>query len=76
MFSGLLPLDSWKIERTHTNPFFRTAKKKKYKREGCSGGALPLLSAVVTAAITVDRVLWRKAKAGYTYNTKSNDVGR
>ena len=70
MFSGLLPLDSWKIERTHTNPFFRTAKKKKYKREGCSGGALPLLSAVVTAAITVDRVLWRKAKAGYTYNTQ------
>ena len=70
MFSGLFPLDSWKIERTHTNPFFRTAKKKKYKREGCSGGALPLLSAVVTAAITVDRVLWRKAKAGYTYNTQ------
>ena len=70
MFSGLLPLDSWKIERTHTNPFFRTAKKKKYKREGCSGGALPLLSAVVLAAITVDRVLWRKAKAGYTYNTQ------
>ena len=70
MFSGLFPLDSWKIERTHTNPFFRTAKKKKYKREGCSGGALPLLSAVVLAAITVDRVLWRKAKAGYTYNTQ------
>ncbi len=70
MFSGLFPLDSWKIERTHTNPFFRTAKKKKYKREGCSGGALPLLSAVVTAAITVDRVLWHKAKAGYTYNTQ------
>ena len=70
VFSGLLPLDSWKIERTHTNPFFRTAKKKKYKREGCSGGALPLLSAVVLAAITVDRVLWRKAKAGYTYNTQ------
>ena len=70
VFSGLFPLDSWKIERTHTNPFFRTAKKKKYKREGCSGGALPLLSAVVLAAITVDRVLWRKAKAGYTYNTQ------
>ena len=59
VFSLLIPGRSSELTLT---PSSELPRKKSIKGKGVAGGALPLLSAVVTAAITVDRVLWRKAK--------------